>query len=74
MWSTGFGAIILGITTNTLGVVVFEGLARGLVMGLGAVLILTGIVLLASTLGWIAARARPSEVGGWWLPSRDGDR
>ena len=73
-WSTGFGAILLGIMANLLGIVVLDGFASGVVMGVGIVLTLSGVVMLAGTLGWLASKNRASGADGWWLPSRDDDR
>ncbi|WP_168197100.1 hypothetical protein [Agromyces laixinhei] len=73
-WSTGFGAILLGVSTTMLGILLLEGFVRGMLIGIGIVLTITGTVLLAGTLGWLSSHNRSSESDGWWLPSRDDER
>ena len=76
-WTTGFGAVLFGITTTMLGILLLEGSARGILIGIGLVLTIAGTVLLAGTLGWLSARNgrdRSGEGRGWWLPSRDDER
>ncbi|MGI9822219.1 hypothetical protein [Agromyces sp. Marseille-Q5079] len=74
LWSTGFATIAIGMLCSLVGIAVFEGVARGVLIGAGVALTLIGTVMLASALGWLASRTRSREVRGWWLPSRDGDR
>ncbi|WP_394554626.1 hypothetical protein ACDF64_07855 [Agromyces sp. MMS24-JH15] len=72
--STGVAVILVGITLNLIGFALLDGFANGLVIGFAVVVMLAGIVLLGSALGWGASRNPSSEARGWWLPSRDNDR